>query len=293
MTGAAGYCSANPQGLIVEANLGIATLLGVSRGSLLNQPIDRFVFPEDADAFYRAAPRAGGDGSAGRLELRLLPHAGMPRWVQVSATHWSDEAGAAALLYLVLTDIGERKQAEFALRDSEVFGRAIIDSVIAEIAVLDRQGTIIRVQVALAALPVGARERPGRPAPRTGVRMTWTWWCAARVRPRTRSRGRSARGSKRCSRASPALHPRIRLRHAAEAPGSPCTRPRSVGTVRAPSFRTSTSATARTWELPRGERRAPGADPQRHPGWLLGLGFDPQRSLLLAAVVEHARLCRR
>jgi diguanylate cyclase (GGDEF)-like protein/PAS domain S-box-containing protein len=175
----AGYCSVNPQGLIVEANLGIATLLGVSRGSLLNQPIDRFVFPEDADAFYRWRHALVATVQPQALELRLLPHAGMPRWVQVSATHWSDEAGAAALLYLVLTDIGERKQAEFALRDSEAFGRAIIDSVIAEIAVLDRQGTIIRVNEPWQRFALAHASQPGKPAPRTGVGMNYLAVCRA------------------------------------------------------------------------------------------------------------------
>src|SRR4051812_3269290 len=40
-----GYCTLNEQGLILEANLTAATLLGVPRGALARQPISRFILP--------------------------------------------------------------------------------------------------------------------------------------------------------------------------------------------------------------------------------------------------------
>jgi diguanylate cyclase (GGDEF)-like protein/PAS domain S-box-containing protein len=108
--------------------------------------------------------------------LRLRLHDGMPRWVQVSAIRRDDEAGASSL-YLVLTDIGERKQAELALRDSEAFGRAILDSVIAEIAVLDRQGTILRVNEPWQRFALAQASTPGQPAPGTGVGVNYPAVC--------------------------------------------------------------------------------------------------------------------
>ena len=38
-----GYCTANPSGLILQANLKAATLLGLSRGALIRLPLSRFV----------------------------------------------------------------------------------------------------------------------------------------------------------------------------------------------------------------------------------------------------------
>jgi PAS domain-containing protein len=46
-----GYCTLSEQGLILETNLTAATLLGVARGALVQQPISRFIFPEDQDLY--------------------------------------------------------------------------------------------------------------------------------------------------------------------------------------------------------------------------------------------------
>jgi PAS domain-containing protein len=47
-----GYCTISVQGLILAANLTIATLLGVTRGALINQPITRFIHKEDQNIYY-------------------------------------------------------------------------------------------------------------------------------------------------------------------------------------------------------------------------------------------------
>ncbi len=40
-----GYCTLSEQGLILEVNLTAATLLGVTRSTLVKQPLTRFIFP--------------------------------------------------------------------------------------------------------------------------------------------------------------------------------------------------------------------------------------------------------
>ena len=47
-----GYCTLSEQGLILEANLTAATLLGVARGALVKQPFTRFILKEDQDIYY-------------------------------------------------------------------------------------------------------------------------------------------------------------------------------------------------------------------------------------------------
>src|SRR6202011_2882519 len=42
-----GYFTLSEEGLILEANLTAAKLLGVTRDALVKQPLSRFVFPED------------------------------------------------------------------------------------------------------------------------------------------------------------------------------------------------------------------------------------------------------
>ena len=48
-----GYLSVDARGLIEHANLTTATLLGVARGALIQQPISRFILKADQEIFYR------------------------------------------------------------------------------------------------------------------------------------------------------------------------------------------------------------------------------------------------
>jgi PAS domain S-box-containing protein len=45
-----GYCTLSEQGFILEANLTLATLLGVSRKDMVGRPLARFIHREDQDA---------------------------------------------------------------------------------------------------------------------------------------------------------------------------------------------------------------------------------------------------
>ena len=66
-------------------------------------------------------------------------------------------------------DIGRLKRTEQALRDAQGFSRAILDSVSAEVAVLDRAGNIVAVNEPWRAFAVENSATPGEPAPRTAV----------------------------------------------------------------------------------------------------------------------------
>ena len=48
-----GYFTLSETGMILEANLTAATLLGVARGALVKQPLSHFIFREDQDIYYR------------------------------------------------------------------------------------------------------------------------------------------------------------------------------------------------------------------------------------------------
>ena len=52
-----GCCTLNEQMLILEANLTAATLIGTDRGTLVRQPITRFIRKEDQDIYYLHSKR--------------------------------------------------------------------------------------------------------------------------------------------------------------------------------------------------------------------------------------------
>lgn len=47
-----GYCTVSEQGLILEANLTAATVLGVARGQLVGQRLSRFILKDDQELQY-------------------------------------------------------------------------------------------------------------------------------------------------------------------------------------------------------------------------------------------------
>jgi PAS domain S-box-containing protein len=98
-----------------EANLTAAQMLGVARGTLVKQPLSRFVLREDQDIYYlhrkalleTAAPQA--------WELRILKKDAAPFWVRVEATTAQDADGASVWRAVVI-DITDNKRAERTLK---------------------------------------------------------------------------------------------------------------------------------------------------------------------------------
>jgi PAS domain S-box-containing protein len=111
-----GYWTVSDKGLILEANLTAATLLGVARGALVQQPITRLIFKEDQDIYYRHRKQIFETGAPQACELRLVKNDGTPFWARLEATV-AQNADGAPVCRVVLSDISERKQAETALRE--------------------------------------------------------------------------------------------------------------------------------------------------------------------------------
>ena len=111
-----GYVNLSERGLIREANLAAATLLGVARGALIGQPLSRFVLPEDQDILYRCRQRLFATHQPQCGELRLRRSDGEPGWVSLDANLGADDSGEPCWR-LTLGDIGERKRAEAALAE--------------------------------------------------------------------------------------------------------------------------------------------------------------------------------
>ena len=110
-----GYLTLSEQGLILEANLTAAKLLGVARGALVKQPFSRFIFPEDQDIYYGAREQLVAIGAPHTWELRLLRKDAGPFWARVEAVPGTDGAG---VYRAVVSDITERPSALRKKRNS-------------------------------------------------------------------------------------------------------------------------------------------------------------------------------
>jgi len=156
-----GYCTLSESGIILQANLLASSFLGVSRGALVGKPFSRFLFKEYADRYHLHRRQLLETEAPQAFELRMVSAEGKPFWVQLAATVGQEEDGAT-VLRVVLNDIDQRKQAEAALQKSEAFNSAILDSLGAEIAVVDRDGKIVAVNQSWRRLASKYLDQPGR-----------------------------------------------------------------------------------------------------------------------------------
>jgi PAS domain S-box-containing protein len=112
-----GYFTLSETGLILEANLTAAALLGVTRDAQVKQPLTRFILCEDQDIFYQHRRQLFETGLPQACELRILCADTDPVWVRIEATVARDIDGAVQER-AVMSDITERKRAEETLRES-------------------------------------------------------------------------------------------------------------------------------------------------------------------------------
>ena len=123
-----GYCTVSGTGLILQANLTAAKLLGLPRCDLLRQPITRFIDAADQDSFCLLGQQLTATGAPQVGELRLRKPGGPSFWVLIWAIDASEDG--VAVRRLVLSDISLRKRAEEALRVSDHALKAISQGVI-------------------------------------------------------------------------------------------------------------------------------------------------------------------
>ena len=109
-----GYFTLNKEGLIIEANLTLTTMLGVERGALLERPISSFICRGDQDIYYRYNKRLLKGSGRQLCELRLRRKDGTDFWAQFTATSVM-EAGTLEVFRTVVSDVTELKQGQKAL----------------------------------------------------------------------------------------------------------------------------------------------------------------------------------
>lgn len=112
-----GYSVINDKGYILEANLTLTTLLGVTRNTLIQQPFSKFILKEDADLYYLHHKKLFLTGESQTYELRLMKQKGSSFWAQVESTITENSDGVQTCK-LVLSDITKRKDTEEALFSS-------------------------------------------------------------------------------------------------------------------------------------------------------------------------------
>ncbi|WP_296444075.1 diguanylate cyclase domain-containing protein, partial [Rhodoferax sp. UBA5149] len=143
-----GYCTVSERGLIQQANLSTATLLGVPRAALIQQRLTAFISGQDQDSYYLFRKQLLETGEARSCELRMVKNDGAPFWADLAAIAAQDKDGAP-VLRIVLSDITARQQAQqqlmastALLNDSLQHNQALLDNMVCGVITIDAQGLI-------------------------------------------------------------------------------------------------------------------------------------------------------
>jgi PAS domain S-box-containing protein len=109
------YCTLSGKGLILEANLAAATMLGVSRKALVNRPISEHILMEDQDLYFLHRKVLSETGAYSGLDLRMVHSEGGIFNAHLEMDLAENQKGET-LHRVVISDITERTRAENTIK---------------------------------------------------------------------------------------------------------------------------------------------------------------------------------
>ena len=112
-----GYLTVAPGGLITEANLSAAKLLGVVRSALVKRPVSRFLVKKYQDSYYRCRRRLLETGETQSCEVQVLQNDGVTLWVKLDVSAVQPDTEDPDLR-VILSDISERKYLDETLQET-------------------------------------------------------------------------------------------------------------------------------------------------------------------------------
>ena len=113
-----GYLTLNEHGSIQQANLTLASLLGLSRSSLIKQPISKLILRADQEIYYLNNLKLLESGEPQSFDLRVVKNDNTQFWANLVITLAHSNSGNndnALEIRVILNDISVRKEAEQAL----------------------------------------------------------------------------------------------------------------------------------------------------------------------------------
>jgi PAS domain S-box-containing protein len=130
-----GYFSINEQGIILEANLTGANLLGVVPRELRTQRFTRFIVKDDQDAYYLHRKQLFETRAPQVYEIRMVSRDGSQFWAQVAATLAQAGKSGNPVCFATISDITGRKKMEEVLRVSEEKYRMVVENALEAILI--------------------------------------------------------------------------------------------------------------------------------------------------------------
>jgi diguanylate cyclase (GGDEF)-like protein/PAS domain S-box-containing protein len=187
-TTSTGYLILDIEGKVIDANSEYVRLTGYSDlGEILGRSVLEWTAEHEFDRNSSAVAQCARDGFIRNLVVDYVDRNGRVTPCEINATVIGE--GDRAQILALCRDITERRRAEAAQGESEAYTRSILDSVPDQIAVIDQDGVIVRVNEPWRRASRERSSERGTPAPDTDVGTNYMdVWLA--------STGNDAQGSK-------------------------------------------------------------------------------------------------
>ena len=132
------YFTMNEKGIILEANLTAAAMVGVVRGLLIDRPFSDFIVRDDQDIFYLHRRKLYETMTRQTCELRIRTKQGPEFYGHLESIVVQKDKKNCNLIRTAVTDIHARKQSEDALRKSEKRYRRLVETMHEGLGVADQ-----------------------------------------------------------------------------------------------------------------------------------------------------------
>lgn len=134
-----GYFTISEKGLILEANLTAASMLGVERALLIKQPLSKFIVKEDLDNYYRHRRKVCEENAHGTIEVKMRREDGSEFYAQLRCSAVDDEGDNTRQCRTIMIDITERKK----LEEQQYRLASVVKDSNDAVMVLDLEGNIL------------------------------------------------------------------------------------------------------------------------------------------------------
>jgi len=102
-----GYLTISEAGLIIESNLTAAALLREEDGTLVGQPMSRYILPDDQDVYYHHRAAIINTHERQSCKLRLLRKDNPPFWARLETVPTGESGPASSSCWIMLSDISK------------------------------------------------------------------------------------------------------------------------------------------------------------------------------------------
>jgi len=124
-----GYFTIKEKGIIEQANLTGATLLGIDRLILIGKPLTRFISRKDQDTFYLHQLQVLKKNGNHTCEIKMMNYDNVPFYAQLESIAVQDADENDTKLRTAITDITDRKVADQQLQTSLIEKEVLLQEV--------------------------------------------------------------------------------------------------------------------------------------------------------------------